>query len=177
MVTKNIKKKIKEHFFVHPSSKLRVRQMERKLGLSLPSVIRYCKELEKEDILKKVETSGIVFFTSHRESEKFLLEKRLFNIKSIFDSGLISYLIKEYSNPVIILFGSYSKGEDIEESDIDLYIETPSKKEVKLEKFENILKRKIQVFKNKHISDMDNRHLVNNIVNGITLNNYLEVFK
>ncbi|MEK6889739.1 MAG: nucleotidyltransferase domain-containing protein [Nanoarchaeota archaeon] len=78
---------------------------------------------------------------------------------------------------VIILFGSASKGEDIESSDIDLYIETPKKHTFSLDKFEKILKRKIQVFNYKNINEVTNVHLANNIVNGLTLNNFLEVFK
>lgn len=177
MKTKNIKDKVKEYFFLNPTVKLRVRQIERELKLSLPSVIRYIKELEKEGILKKEETSGTVFFSSDRTSKSFLLEKRFFNINLIFGCGLIEFMIKEYSNPVIVVFGSYSRGEDIENSDIDLYVQIPSKREIRLEKFENILKRKIQLFVYSNINKISNPHLANNIINGITLNNFLEVFK
>ncbi len=177
MIVKNINDRIKEYFFLNPTVKLRVRQIERELKLPLPSVIRYTKELEKEGILKKEETSGAVFFSSDRTSKYFLLEKRLFNIKLLFESGLMDFIIKEYSNPVIIVFGSYSKGEDIENSDIDLYIQSSSKKEIKLEKFESILKRKIQVFVYSNINKINNDHLANNIINGIILNNFLEIFK
>ncbi|MEK6890421.1 MAG: hypothetical protein AABX35_04510, partial [Nanoarchaeota archaeon] len=111
MIIKSIKDKIKEHFFINPSAKLRVRQIERELKLPLPSVIRYCKELEGEKILQKIETGGIVLYTSDRNSASYMLEKKLFNIKSIFESGLIDYIITEYSNPPIVLFGSYFKGE------------------------------------------------------------------
>lgn len=177
MKTYNIKEKIKEYFFMNPTAKLRVRQMERELRLPLPSVIRYCKELEKEEILKKESVSGVLAYSADRSSKKYLLEKKLFNLKSAFKSGLVDYIIKEYSNPVIVLFGSYSKGEDIENSDIDLYIETPSKKEINLEKFGAILKRKMQVFNYPNIKQINNIHLANNIINGIVLNNFLEVFK
>lgn len=177
MKTKNIKQKIKEHFFINPTAKLRVREIEKVLKLPLPSVIRYCKELQKEGILTIIQTGSVVFYTGDRGNSIFLLEKKLFNIKSIYDSGLIEFLKIELSNPVIILFGSYSRGEDLENSDIDLYLETPSKKEVHLEKFERILKRKIQVFKHKKIKEIKNLNLSNNIINGITLNNYIEVFK
>jgi len=177
MVTKNIKEKIKEYFFINTSVKLRVRQIERELKLPLPSVIRYCNELEKEGILKKTEVAGVSLYSANRAHKKFILEKRLFNIRSIFNSGLIDYFIEEYSNPSIFLFGSYSNGEDIENSDIDLYIESPSKKEAKLDKFEKILKRSIQTFIYPSIFKIDNKHLSNNIINGIILNGFLEVFK
>ena len=175
MIHKDIKKILKEYFFTYPTAKLRVREMERKLKLPLPSVIRYCKELRQQGILATEKIGDVTFYTASR-SNTYLLEKKLFNIRSVYDSGLIEYLKQELSNPVIILFGSYAKGEDTEDSDIDLYIETPSKKQVDLEKFKRLLHREIQVFKNRSIKDIPNHHLANNIVNGITLNNYLEVF-
>ena len=43
----------------------------------------------------------------------------------------------------IILFGSSSKGEDIKESDIDLYLQSEEKK-ISPDKFEKKLKRRIK---------------------------------
>jgi|SRR3989344_6373011 len=177
METKNIKQTILEYFFVNPSAKLRVREIERTLKLSLPSVIRYCRELEREGILTTIKIGDVNFYTANMGSEKYILEKKLYNIKRIYESGLVEYLRQELSNPPIVLFGSFVKGEDIEESDIDLYIETPSRKRISLEKFEKLLKRKIQVFQHKNLNEISNPHLANNIINGATLNNYIEVFK
>ena len=53
MKRKSIKEEIREYFFTYPTAKLRVRQIEKKLGLPLPSVIRYCRELKDEKILSK----------------------------------------------------------------------------------------------------------------------------
>ena len=170
----NIKEKIKAHFYLYPTAKLRVRQIEKELKLPLPSVIRYVKELTDEGFLKKSRIGNVVFYSADRTAKAFLLEKRLFNIKSLHNSGLVDFLVEELSNPAVVLFGSYSKGEDIESSDIDLYVETPKKQDFKLEKFEKILKRKIQVFNYKSIKDVQNPHLANNIINGITINNFLE---
>ena len=177
MKRKNIKEEIRRFFSIYPTSRLRVRQIERELKLPLPSVIRYCKELENEGILKKERISGIYLYSADRSSKVYIFEKRFFNIKLLFESGFIDHLIKEYSNPTIILFGSYSKGEDIEKSDIDLYVETPKKHDFNLQRIEKILNRKIQIFNYKNINDISNPHLSNNIVNGITLNGFLEVFK
>ena len=177
MKTKDIKQTIKEYFFVNPTTKLRVREIERTLKLPLPSVIRYCKELEKESILTTIKIGNVNFYTANRGSEKYLLEKKLYNIKIIYESGLIEYLRRELSNPSIVLFGSFAKGEDTEESDIDLYIETLSRKKVSLEKFEKLLKRRIQVFQHKNLNEISNSHLANNIINGFLLNGFVEVFK
>ena len=173
---KDIKLQIKEYFFQNPTAKLRVREIERTLNLPLPSIIRYCKELKKEGILTIQQIGRIIFYTADRINPSYLLEKKLYNIKSLYASGLIDFLKLEFSNPTIILFGSYSKGEDIEESDIDLYIETPFKKEISFKKFEKKLKRNIQIFQHKNIKEIKNPHLANNIINGIVLNGYIEVF-
>ena len=177
MKRKDIKQTIMGYFFINPTAKLRVREIERILKLPLPSVIRYCKELEQEEILSITKIGAVSFYTANRASEKYILEKKLHNIKQLYKSGLIEYLKIELSNPSIVLFGSFAKGEDTEESDIDLYIETPSRRKLSLEKFEKLLKRKIQVFWHKNLNEISNPHLANNIINGITLNNYIEVFK
>lgn len=176
MKRKDIKKTIAEYFLMHPTAKLRVREIERLLSLPLPSVIKYCKELEKEDILTTYHIGSIRLYTAKRE-EKYILEKKLYNIKALYNSNLIGFLREELNNPSIILFGSYSRGEDTEESDIDLYIETFSKKEIKLDKYEKILKRNIQIFKHKKITEITNKNLANNIINGIKMNGFIEVFK
>ena len=176
MKTKDIKTTIKEYFFVYPSVKLRVREIERTLNLPLPSVIRYCKELEQEGILEINKIGSVTYYTSSR-NEEYFLEKKIYNLKQLYNSGLVQFLKIELSNQAIVIFGSYAKGEDLENSDIDLYIETPSKKQVNLDKFKKILKREIQLFQNKSLKDLANPHLANNVINGITLNSYIEVFK
>ncbi len=176
MIIKDIKNKIKEYFFVNPSAKLRVRHIEKVLKLPLPSIIRYCRELEQEGILRTIKTGGVVFYTAERSNENFLLEKKLFNIKQLYHSGLVEYLRTELHNPPTAVFGSYAKGEDTENSDIDLYIET-TKKEFDITKFEKTLKRRVQLFTHKNINEVKNPHLANNIINGIVLNGFIEVFK
>jgi len=173
MKIRDIKTRIKNFFFVHPTEKLRVRQIERSVNIPLPSAIRYVKELIGEGILRKITISNTDFYTADRSSKRFLEEKRLFNLKSL--PPLIEYIIAEYNNPVIVLLGSYSRGEDTENSDIDLYVEHPSR--IKgIEKFEKSLKRDIQIFNYKSINEVRNKEFANNIANGIVMNGFLEVF-
>ena len=177
MKQNNIKQKIAEYFLRNPTVRLRVRQIERELKLSLPSVIRYVKELVKDGLLKENKISEVMFYTADRSNKNFRLEKVIYNLRSLYHCGLVEFLITEYSNPSILLFGSYSKGEDIETSDVDIYVETSSKKKVNLQKFEKTLERKIQLFIYPHIKDVPNPQLANNILNGISLNGQVEVIK
>ena len=73
----------------------------------------------------------------------------------------------------IIVFGSYAKGEDIEDSDIDIFVECEEEK-LDLEPFEKQLKRKVQ-FHFKENFKAYSKELRNNIINGIILRGYLEV--
>jgi len=156
---------------------LRVRQIERVIKSPLHSVIRYTKELEKQGILKSSSMAGMKLYSADRTSSSFLLEKGLYNLRSLYSSGLVEFLTQELSNPTIVLFGSYVRGEDVEKSDIDIYIESAKKELPSLNKFEKKLQRGIQLFKYKDISRVENKELANNIINGITLNGFLEVLK
>ena len=176
MITKGIKIRIKEYFFLNPTIKIRVRQIERQAQVPLPSVIRYTRELEEEKFLKSSEIAAVITYSADRTSQQFLLEKKLFNIQQLFSSGLIDFLREKLSNPPIIVFGSYSRGEDLEKSDIDFYLEIPSKKKIDLARFEKRLQRTIRVFTYKKIQNVENKELANNIINGITLNGFVEVF-
>jgi predicted nucleotidyltransferase len=94
----------------------------------------------------------------------------------IAQSGLLERLKAEFDNATIILFGSYARGEDKEDSDIDLYVQTPAKKTIRLESFEKYLGRNIQLFIHKDIHEVS-KDLANNILNGIVLNGSIEVFR
>ena len=81
---------------------------------------------------------------------------------------LIDFLIKNLTNPTIILFGSLSKAETKNDSDIDLCI-IGHKKELNIKIFESQLKRNIQLFFFGSIQDIKNKELANNIVNGYVM--------
>ena len=112
MKTKDIKGRMRAYFFLHPTIKLRVRHIEREVKVPLPSVIRYTKELEKEGVLKSTKIANITIYSADRSSRNYLLEKKLFNIHQLNTSGLIDFLMEEFSNPVMVVFGSYARGED-----------------------------------------------------------------
>lgn len=176
MNSKSIKEQLREYFFIHPTQKLRVRQIEREVKITLPSAIRYARELEKEGILQTTTIGEMMLYSANRTSSEFLLQKKLFNIYQLHHSGLVEYFKQQYAAPTVILFGSYCKGEDIENSDIDIYIETPSKKNIDVVKYHKTLHRNIQIFKYRSIKDIENKELANNIINGVKLLGFIEVF-
>ena len=103
-----------------------------------------------------------------------------YNLDLLNDSGIVDYLVRQFNHPEpIILFGSFSKAEDIPLSDIDLLVVSPSKKEIDLGSFERNLNHKVQLFvkAGDDIKKMKNRELLNQWVNGIVLYGFLEMFK
>ena len=75
----------------------------------------------------------------------------------------------------IVLFGSYQKGEDSENSDIDLFVEC-DKEELDVKIFEKKLGRKIELHFKKDFT-LYPKELKNNIINGIVLSGFLEGYK
>ena len=73
------------------------------------------------------------------------------------------------------MFGSYQKGEDVEDSDIDLFIEC-KKEELDIKIFEKKLGRNIELHFNENFTSYP-KELKNNIINGIVLSGFLEGYK
>ena len=94
--------------------------------------------LEIFGIIEKYEKRGIPFYKALRENENFILYKKISIIYELNKSGLVDFLWHELSPEAIILYGSYAKGESIENSDIDIFI-IGKKNEVDIEKFEEKL--------------------------------------
>lgn len=171
-----------KYFFEEPNNWFHVREMARMLKLNPTTASKYLNQLYKENILiKKYERKHLLFKAS-TESNSYKDVKIHYNINSIKDSGLIVYLDKELHYPeAIIIFGSYSKGENDRNSDIDLFVVSNVKKEPDTSTFEKKLKAKIQLFiRSKdefHKMQKENKNLTNSILNGIVIKGYLEVFK
>ena len=86
----------------------------------------------------------------------------------LFSSGLIGFLIDNLNPSLIILFGSFRKGESDKDSDMDVFVESQIKKEIDLKKFEKKIGHKIDLFVETSLEKL-NSNLFNNVVNGIKL--------
>jgi predicted nucleotidyltransferase len=166
-------------FFESPTKRMYLADISRKIGLAHTSVKRNLGSLLRLNIItEEVEKRGSRRFPAYKanmDTQEYRIQKQLFNISSIKESGLIQYLQENIMPRSIVLFGSYWKGEDTEASDIDLYIEAP-KAEVMLDKFEKLLKRKLQLHFNESFASFP-KELKNNIINGVVLSGYLEALK
>jgi len=173
------KYKILKVFFDDPLPEgigFQLREISRKINLAPKSVSIYLKKLESEGFIvkKKHRIHNYPVYYANRDSELFKFYKKLDIIYSIKEAGLLNYLYENLMPDAIILFGSASRGDDVKDSDIDIFIQSREKK-LNLDKFEKELKRKINVFFESNFNKLS-RELKNNIINGIILRGYLKVF-
>jgi predicted nucleotidyltransferase len=165
--------KLLKIFLYNPTESFRLRELSRLSKISPVSVINYLKEFEKQELIKKYDKRGIPFYQAVRDNEKFKLFKKISIIYELNVSGLVDYLWEKSSPEAIILYGSYAKGESIEDSDIDLFVIGVETK-VNLGEYEKKLGKNIHLICDsiKNIS----KELKNNLINGIVLKGYLKIF-
>lgn len=179
MLQKDNRYKVLEVFFDNPIPKgigFQLREISRKIKIAPPSVKKYLNELERENLIIKDNhrTQSYPVYTANRDNEYFKFLKKLDIIKKINDTELLNYIHENCMPDVIILFGSASRGEDIKESDIDLFL-ISDKENLNLDSFEKRLGRKINILFSNNFNKLSNE-LKNNIINGIILKGYLKVF-
>lgn len=166
--------RILQEFFDFPSYGFLIRELCRRTKITQPSVVNHLKALLKEKLIIKEKARPYPVFKANRDNEIFRILKVHNLILRIKISGLLDYIWDNTFPDTIILFGSSARGEDIENSDIDIFVQA-KEKELVLEKYEKLLNRKISLFFKERFSKL-NPELKNNIINGIVLKGYLKVF-
>ena len=157
-------------FFEKPTQEFNIREAARLLKIAPATASKELKKLAKKRILTEKKERNLILYKSNIEDEHYQDLKIYYTIRKIKESGLIQKINKQYLKPTIILFGSTTQGLDTETSDIDILILTEKKEDLEnKEEYEKKLNRKIQPFIHRTIKDIKNNHLINNILNGITL--------
>ncbi len=162
-------------FFEEPTKRHYLIDISRRINLAHTSVKNNIQRLISLSFIKReVETKGtrkFPVYTANKEYKKFIQMKKISNLNSLLESELINFLEEKLMPNCIVLFGSYSRGEDIEESDIDLFIES-KKTEINLITFEKKLKRRIELHFKENFKEYS-KELKNNLINGIVLSGFL----
>lgn len=162
--------------FVKAGMSLNQRGISRILGVTQPAVMKALPKLEDEGLInvKQDKDSKRWSIELNRDNHKVIQLKRTDNLRQIYRSGLADFLEKEFAGATIILFGSYSKGEDTTTSDIDIAVIGRKEKNIELTSFDKALERTIIInfypsFKEIH------KHLKENLFNGIVLAGGIEI--
>ena len=154
---------------------LNQRKIANALKVSPTAVAKSLVKMEKEKIITiKKESMNFNLVELNRDNPLAIGLKRAENLKMLYESGMPQFLEEKFPGSSIILFGSYSYGEDTSKSDIDIAIIGVKEKEIDMNKFENILVKEIRInfydnFKIVH------KHLKENLCNGILLKGGIEL--
>jgi predicted nucleotidyltransferase len=153
-------------FFIDCYRRVGVREYAKMAGISPPTASKLLSYYESEGLLKKEAYRNYILFHADTGNREFIHLSRMYWSQAFHE--LTIFLEKELTNPTVVLFGSLSKAENKQDSDIDIAI-FAHKKELDMSKFEGRFRRKIQVFWFNSIKDMKNADLANNIINGCVL--------
>jgi predicted nucleotidyltransferase len=150
-----------------------MREVSRRARLAQASVINHLKALKKEGLVVKEKKGTYSTYRANRENSEFRLLKKQNLVWRISKCGLASFLEEKFKPNCIVLFGSGSRGEDTETSDIDIFVQA-EEAELDLKKYEKALGRKIMMLFEPDLKAL-NKELLNNIINGQILYGYLKV--
>ena len=159
--------KMLELFFNHPKEQFTIRGIARRLKVAPPTSLRLVAQLTEKGYLRTKKHRHYTDVTADMENTEFIDLKKIYNLYSLL--GLKTYIVKQLNYPqAIILYGSYSRGEDTELSDIDIFILSSTKKEIDVSVYEIDLKRKIHLIRKSDFTSLP-KELKTNIINGIVL--------
>lgn len=165
MVQKSSYEKTLEVFFVEPTSIHFIKEISRKTNIAPTSIRKNIKILLEENLIIKKDAKPFSGFVANRDNKEFIFLKRVYNLFSLRE--LKEYIEKNIFPPIFLVFGSYSLGEDIESSDIDLFMVSKSKK-IDLSRFEEKLNREINIMIVDSIKKIE-KPLQKKLYNGIVL--------
>lgn len=173
MFKKNNSYKLLKVFLDDPLEEFGLRELGRLSGISPSSVINYLKEFGKEGLVKKFVKKQNPLYIARRDNLKFINFKKLSILYELEECGFLNFLEKELCPNAIILYGSYSKGESVKESDVDIFVIGKEEK-IDISKFEKRLNREIHLMFEEEPKKIP-KEFKNNLANGIILRGYFNV--
>ncbi|MBS3105740.1 nucleotidyltransferase domain-containing protein [Candidatus Woesearchaeota archaeon] len=161
---------------VKAGERLNQRQIARLLKVSPTAIAKAIPKLEKESLLikEKQKNMNLILLMLNRNNKMAMQLKRVENLKLIYEARLNEFLEEGLPGATIILFGSYSRGDDTLSSDIDIAIIGRKEKGISLENFEKRLERKIILNFYPSLKEV-HKELKENICNGIVLSGGVEL--
>lgn len=108
-----------------------LREIARVLNQSHSTISRRINNLIKENVLdyKKEGKNKILFIKNNLKSRNYIYSAEIYKLNKLLNkqpelSIIFEDIKKNFKKGMIILFGSYAKGNPKENSDIDIYLET-----------------------------------------------------
>ena len=161
------------YLYIHAAELYNARNLAKALGVSSTAVIKAVPTLAKEGLIILKKEAGRLSIELNRDNPVVIYLKRAENLKLLYESGVVQFLHDALPGTTIILFGSYAFGDDVYASDIDLAVIGAKEKQLDMAKYEKIMEKKINL--NYYPSFNIDKHLRNNILNGIVLKGSIDL--
>ena len=174
--------KVVEVLFKYPEKEFSLSDLAKEAGVAKANIGKILDEFQEAGLISIEKLSKIWRIRANQTDWFYIRSKIVYNLSFVYRSGLAEFLVDYFKNPkAVILFGSFRKGEDMSNSDIDIAVESDDAKGYEiiglreLSEFEKIVERRIQL----HLFSRENIDIgvFNNIANGILLWGFLEVKK
>ncbi len=164
---------ILRELFIKMGSTINQRQLALVLNVSQPAIKKALPTLEQINFIK-IKKDQRLSINLNTENHKVMQLKRVDNLKHIYESNLADYLEQEFAGATIILFGSFSRGEDTINSDIDIAIIGRKEKKLNLTPYEKQFERIININYYESFEKI-HKHLKENLANGIIFSGGFEL--
>jgi predicted nucleotidyltransferase len=167
-IMKSKEDKIIKLFYDNPTKEWHFEEIVKESGLARSKVSNWLNVFINKNLIKKIKKKGkMPFYISCYNSSDYKINKKLFALNQLYNSGLLVHLDSLKKAKTIIIFGSFVKSDWYKNSDLDLFIYGNSEG-LNITKYEQKLNREIQLIHcntKKELKKINN-DLIKNIIKG-----------
>jgi predicted nucleotidyltransferase len=136
-----------ELFIENTNEKYYLREAARLLKMSPMTLKRSLDYLQKENLILKTTEKNNIFYKANKENLFFKHVKISYNLKFLEKNNLIELILDKLPASSVVLYGSFARGENTKDSDIDILVISQKKENISLELLKKIKKEvNIQIF-------------------------------
>ena len=129
-------------------------ELAKKSGLSRDRLSFWLRQFAKQGLIKRFKQKGkMPYYVGSYDNTEFWHKKRLFAVKLLTESGLLNHLSTLEGAKVTVIFGSFSRADWYDHSDIDVFIYGDASRFERV-KYGSKLHREIQVHTAKNKKDL-----------------------
>lgn len=155
-------------FFNFPTKHWHFTKLREEARISDAKLSKWLKKFVKNDIVIKIRPKGkMPYYIGNSKSPHYRNTKKLLALNELHECGLLDHLLSVKAETIII-FGSFSRWDWYDESDIDIFIFGDGQG-FKPTKYEMKLHREIQIFHARNKNDLKrySPNLIHEILNGV----------
>ena len=145
MFKKDTKTKVLLFLASHPYKEYYLREIAKNCSTVPSNAKRALDDLHKSSLITRVKKANLALFKANLNSITLKQIKICYALNDLVESGLVENVKQQLDATSIMLFGSVAKGEDDENSDIDILVISKKPAKLDLSNFEKKLGKRINL--------------------------------